>query len=138
MTRLLLLFAIIGVTHTQVLAQRVLYSSKDLNRPDAGRVVRNVRPNWRLASTVTVLYKNGGREKIARRTIWGYQDRWKRVYRYYRGSFYELVDTGELVRYNRDAIVGNGVLTEVRYFSKTLDSNVRRTKRRARRDVAAL
>ncbi len=138
MPRLRLLFALIGMTYVNGIAQRILYRSGDLNRPDTARTVRDVRPNGRLASTVTVLYKDGRQENVSRRAIWGYQDRQKRVYRYYRGSFYLLVDVGNPVQYLQDAVVGNGVLIDVRYYSKTLDSRIRRTKRRARKDTVGL
>lgn len=135
MIRLLILFAVVGAMHTESLAQRVLYNSQQINQPDTEQGIRNVRPNWALSPTITVVYDDGRKEKVDRKTIWGYEDRRKRVYRYHKNSFYRLINTGDVVRYRQLRTTGRG-MASINYFSNNLDSPVRWTKRKARKDMA--
>lgn len=138
MTRLFILLTIISLFSLEGLAQRVLYSSQDLDQRYVRPVIRDVIPNGIFSSNITVLYQDGRRERIPRRSIWGYEDRKNRVYRYYEGSFLQVVEIGELVKYTHQGIISDGILIENTYFSKTLDSAIHITKHRAAKDVAKL
>ena len=135
MIRLLILIAIVGVLHTESSAQRVLYNSQQLNQPNTKRSIRTIRPNWALSPTITVVYADGHKEKVDRETIWGYEDRKKRVYRYHKNGFYRLMDTGDVIHYRQSRTTGRG-MASVNYFSSSLDSPVCWTKRKARKDTA--
>jgi hypothetical protein len=115
-------------------AQRVLYNSQDLEQPGPTQTIRTIRPGGALSSTITVVYADGHKEKILRKDIWGYEDQKSRVFRYYGKSFFQLRDVGELVRYVVPQLGVDGLLTQYTYFSKTLDSTIHGSKRRARND----
>ncbi len=133
----MLLFTLAVLLSANVLAQRVLYTSTDLAQPYDGPTLRNVRQHWALSPNITAVYADGHTEKVSRDSIWGYEDRKGRVYRFYRHGFYRLLPTSQktdLVRYRQLRNAGRGV-AYVRYFSQTLDSPVRWTKRKAQKDT---
>lgn len=136
MRRFICLFAILTLGHTG-LAQRVLYTSQDIGQPYQGPAIKAIRPHWYFSSTLTINYKDGHSQDVPRDSIWGYEDRRGRRYRYYKHDFYRVLATDGLVRYSIQRPSGRGV-ADFRYFSQDYDSPLRWTKAKARRDSTAI
>jgi hypothetical protein len=132
MSRLIFLLGILTLAH-HCLAQRVLYTSQDISQPYQGPAIRAIRPHWYYSPTLTIKYKDGRSQDVPRDSIWGYEDRRGRRYRYYKGTFYRVLDANGLVRYSIQRPTGRGV-ANMHYFSQGYDSPLRWTKAKARRE----
>lgn len=114
-------------------AQRILYTSRDLNRTDTTRAIDAIRPHWfagQFATNITVIHKNGVKQKISRDSIWGFEDRDHSVYRSYQGDLYRMNQADDLLMYMN----ATSHYRFIRY-SRTLDSPLYGTKRKARKDT---
>lgn len=114
-------------------AQRVLYSSHTINQSGQDAAIKTIRPHWAFSNVITVIYKNGHTERIPKDSIWGYEDRHGRLYRYYKNEFYRVRKVENLVYYTILRPTGQSVANR-RLFSKSYDSPLRWTKAKARRD----
>lgn len=115
-------------------AQRILYSSRDLIRSDTSQAISAIRPHWlagQLATNITVIYKNGVKRKVSRDSIWGFKDSDQSIYRSYQGNLYKMEQADNVLMYS--SATSRYLL--VRY-SKTLDSPLYPTKRKAESDTA--
>ena len=119
------------------LAQRVLYSSQAINQPYQGAAIKRIRPHWLYSPIITVHYADGRQQKVARDSIWGYEDQRGRVYRYYKHTFYLVLGAKDVVTYNSPRPVGRAVVN-VRYFSHDYDSPIRMTESKARLDSSQI
>lgn len=114
-------------------AQRIFYSSQDLSRSDTSQAITTIRPHWlagQLASHITIVYKNGLKRTINRDSIWGFEDGTHSLYRSYQGNLYKLDQVDDLLRYTS----ATSRYQLIRY-SKTLDSPLYSTKRKAKSDT---
>lgn len=136
MTRLISSILVICLVATiEGYAQRVFFTSQDLNRPASATVLKHVRPNLAVSRNITVVYQDGRKTRVPRNAIWGFEDRQKRVYRLYKNDFFEVVERGDLIRYVRSTRATDGQPTIYTYFSKTLDSDIHWKIRKAKKDV---
>lgn len=136
MNRIVLLLGMLSLGPA-ALAQRVLYSSQDIDRAYEGPAIRTIRTHWYFSPTITVHYRDGRTQDVPRDSIWGYEDRRGRQYRYYKRDFYRVLNANGLIRYSIMRPTGRGV-ANMRYFSQDYDSPLRWTKARAGRDSIAV
>ena len=116
-------------------AQRILYTSQDLNRPYDGRPIDAIHPHWLaggFATKITIVYKDGEKQKISRDSIWGFEDSTHSIYRSYQGELYEMKPKDDLLMY-----ISASSRYRFPYYSKTLDGPLYGTKRQARKDIAS-
>lgn len=117
---------------------RVLYRSNDINQSNGVDSIVRIRPggSW-LARNVKLTLRNGERKTIPKKAIWGYSDAKGIVWRRFRNTYYQVLKIGDLVEYEiiESRPIGNGgVINEpVRKYSKTLDSKIVGSRKRALR-----
>ncbi|MGV3557395.1 hypothetical protein [Larkinella arboricola] len=114
---------------------RLLRHSADVNNTGVDQAITAIRPAFPSFGNLVVRYADGRTEKVSRKSVWGYTDKKGRVYRQYGNSYYEVIDMGEVVQYERKNPQPN---QRYRRYSKTLDSKLYLTRKKALRDVAAL
>ena len=103
--------------------------------------VKRIRAAGWLSRNIVVKNQDGSVVRVPKNTVWGYSDKNGKVWRRYRSGFYEIIRVADVVEY-RDMVSrpyqtnGNTYTYQqaiVRY-SRTLDSSIYGTRRRALRD----
>jgi hypothetical protein len=133
MKRFILVLVIISGLALTGYAQQVLYSSQDIHQSYKGPAIKSIRQNWVFSPAITVRYVDGHTERIPKDSIWGYEDRRGRLYRYYKNEFYKIRKEKDVIYYTIQRPNGEGI-TNHHYFSQDYDTPLRWTKNKARRD----
>lgn len=109
-----------------------------MNRLEPTDSIAKLRPgnSW-LARNVKITLQNGERKTISKKAIWGYSDIGGLVWRRFKNTYYQILRVGDVVEYEiiEPRTVGPSmVISEpVRKYSKTLDSKIVSSRRRALR-----
>lgn len=123
---------------------RVLFHSTEISQttPTATDSVKWIRPIAFNRGVLKIRYLDGHEGRIAKNSFWGYSDRKGRVYRRYRRSYLEVVQVGELVRYEEHTTTASSVNGQMQsipvtntYYSKTLDSPIYSSRKKAMQDT---
>lgn len=125
---------------------RLLTSSADLSRPNIGddASIKSIKAGGVFSSNITIRKQDGTRERVPAKSVWGYSDKNGHVWRRQKRSFFEVIEVGELVKYRTEVSTTtqfNGITQtnnqEAWLFSRTLDSPIYSSRRRALRDTLA-
>lgn len=128
-----------SVSMLTIQPNRVLYISTDINKVSSGDSIAKIRPGipW-LGKNIKLTLRNGERTTVPKKEIWGYSDEKGKVWRSFQKSFYQVMQVSDVVEYEiiESRPIGNGgVVNEpVRKYSKTLDSRIVGSRKRALRD----
>ncbi|WP_420150326.1 hypothetical protein [Spirosoma sp.] len=144
---LFLLIALSGCSPNRatltVQPNRILYSSSDMNETSTADSIAQIKPgNFVFAKNLRLRLQNGERKTIAKKAIWGYSDEKGKVWRRFRNSYYQIMEVSDVVEYEkiepRNVGPGMVIYEPVKMYSKTLDSKIVGSRRRAlRSDDAA-
>jgi hypothetical protein len=103
--------------------------------------VKRIRAAGWLSRNIVIKKQDGSVLRVPKNTVWGYSDKNGKVWRRYRSGFYEVLRVADVVEY-RDMVSqtyqtnGHSYTNQqpiIRY-SRTLDSPIYGTRRRALRD----
>lgn len=123
---------------------RLLTTSTDLTRQNTSDnpSIKSIKAGGIFSSNITVKKQDGTRERVQAKSVWGYSDKNGHVWRRQKRSFYEVVEVGQLVKYRTEVSTTaqvNGITQtnsqESWLFSRTLDSPIYSSRRRALRDT---
>ncbi|MFD1144806.1 hypothetical protein ACFQ4C_26995 [Larkinella insperata] len=117
---------------------RLLLQSTDINNTTASQPVKSIHPSFLGFGNLTIRYADGRTEKVSKKSVWGYTDKKGRVYRYYRNTYFEVLDLDEVVRYERTRPHSPKNPRLQQFYSKTLDSKLFNSRKKALRDLATL
>ncbi|MBO0934476.1 hypothetical protein [Fibrella aquatilis] len=127
----------------RVQPNRLLTSSAALNDPATApdTTIKRIRAAGWLSRKIVIKKQDGSVVRIPKNTVWGYSDKNGKVWRRYRATFYQVIRIADVVEY-QDVVAQtyavNGqpytVQQTVTRYSRTLDSPIYGTKRRALRD----
>ena len=103
--------------------------------------IKRIRAAGWLSRNIVVKHQDGSVVRVPKNTVWGYSDKSGKVWRRYRSGFYEVMRVADVVEY-RDMVSqtyqSNGtthtIQQPVTRYSRTLDSPIYGTRRRALRD----
>lgn len=128
------------VAQLTIQPNRVLQTSEDLQQVSAVDSIARIKPGGLLVTkNIRLILRNGERQRVARKAIWGYSDDKGHVWRSFRKTFYEVVRVNDVVEYEliEPRNVGNNVVVyqPVRLYSKTLNSKIVGSRKRALRTV---
>ncbi|WP_461085329.1 hypothetical protein [Spirosoma flavus] len=116
---------------------RVLYSSSEIDQVSASDSITRIRPGSFLGNNLRITLRNGERKSIPKKTVWGYSDEKGRVWRRFKSTYYQILRVSDVVEYEiieQRAAGPNMVVNEpVRMYSKTLDSRIVGSRKRALR-----
>ncbi len=117
--------------------QRLLYTSADLPGTLPAKPVKSIR-GGALTRYFTVRYQDGTEERVPKTSVWGYVDKKNRTFQRMKHNFMEVAKIGEVVEYVSHELrfVGHPLHTIPvvnHYFSKTLDSPVYASRKKALR-----
>ncbi|MFD2570212.1 hypothetical protein ACFSUS_06170 [Spirosoma soli] len=116
---------------------RILYASTDINQATDDSVARIKPGGFILGKNIKVTLRTGERRIIPRKDIWGYSDEKGKVWRCFKKTFYQVVQIGDVVEYEVIELRNTGnnlyVNEPVRLYSKTLDSKIVGSRKRALR-----
>ncbi|GAB3913635.1 hypothetical protein GCM10028803_58040 [Larkinella knui] len=124
---------------------QLLSRSSDVFRTEPGRPIKAVRSIFLNAKNLNVHYLDGQSEIVPRNEVWGYSDKKGRIYRLYKRAQYEVVNVGDVITYEQQStqntLVGSQTtVTNVieTFYSKTLDSKIFSSRKKALQDLAGL
>lgn len=145
-----ILLALAGCTPTVqpflIQPNRLLTSSADLSRQNTSdnSSIKSIQGSNGFSSNIIIKKKDGTKERVLAELVWGYSDKNGNVWRRQKRSFFEVVKIGELVEYMTITHTTNQVngityndQQTVWLFSRTLDSPIYSSKKRALRDTLA-
>jgi hypothetical protein len=117
---------------------RVLYASTDICQVSTADSVARIKPgNFLLTRNVTLTLRNGEHKTIPKKEIWGYSDAKGTIWRRFKTAYYQVLRIGDVVEYKiiEPRTVGPGMVIDepVRKYSKTLDTKIVSSRRRALR-----
>lgn len=115
------LFFVVPLFHlsTSSAQNRVFLKASDLSDKLSGKNIQKIKLPWgRLGKSILVIYKDGTKTHVRKRSIWGFEKGDKTVLRFYDGETYQVVETGTIVIYKTYSP------HPVYYFSERLDSKV--------------
>lgn len=117
--------------------QRLLYTSADLPGTLPAKPVKSIR-GGALTRYLTVHYHDGTEERILKTSVWGYVDKKSRTFRRLKHQFLEVHKIGDLVEYVSHDVQAVGPPVHMipvthYFFSKTLDSPVYASRKKAMR-----
>ncbi len=125
---------------------RVLTSSADVSRQTIGDdpSIKSIKVGGLLSSKIDIQNQDGTKERIPKKSVWGYSDKKGHVWRRQGSNFFEVVEIAEFVKY-RTTVYNiqqvNGITQtnpqDSWLFSRTLDSPIYPSRRRALRDTLA-
>ncbi len=127
-----------GITLT-IQPNRVLYTSAAVYQKNADDSIARIKPGGPVfGKNLTFIRINGERKKVPRNEIWGYSDEKGRVWRSFKKTYCKVLRVDDIVEYEvtEPRTVGlNTVVNEpVKLYSKTLESTIFRSRKRAIRD----
>ena len=120
---------------------RILYTSQDINRAESIDSIVKLKPgnSW-LARNVKIILRNGEQKTIPKKTIWGYSDAKGTIWRRFKNDYYQIFRIGDVIEYEiiEPRTVGPSMVINepVRKYSKTLDSKIVSSRKRALRSEA--
>ena len=124
---------------------QLLRQSSDLYRTESGPPIRSVGAVFLNGRYVQVRYPDGHTEKMPRKELWGYSNKKGKIFRLYGKTEYEVVTIGEVITYQQEttqAVMAGSQTTPIpvteTFFSKTLNSKIFSSRKKALQDVAAL
>ena len=115
---------------------RVLYTSTDINQISTIDSITRIRSSGFLtAKNLKFTLRNGERKTIPKKTIWGYSDRKGNVWRCFKNTNYQVLSIKDVVEYEttEPRTVGPSMVIyePIRKYSKTLDSRIVGSRKRA-------
>lgn len=124
---------------------QLLRQSSDLYRTEPGPPIKTVSAAFLRGRNVIIRYPNGQSEKVPRKEVWGYSNKKGKIFRLYGRSEYEVVTIGDVITYEQQStqnvLAGNQPtatpVTET-FYSKTLDSKIFSSRKKALKDLASL
>lgn len=129
----------------RITPNRLLFHSTEMAQAASADSIKWIRPILFQRKVVKVRYPDNRDAVIARDSIWGYSDRRGRVYRRYRKTFLEVVQVGELIKYEEQTTTAYPVNGQVMgatvtntYYSRNLDSQIFSSPKKALRDSGAV
>lgn len=126
------------VTRLTLQSNRLLYTSSDINQVSLVDSISRIRAGGLfLGKNVKFTLRNGEHRTVPKSEIWGYSDEKGRVWRCFRKSFYQVLRVNNVVEYEvvESRNVGHNIVVNepVRMYSKTLDSKIVGSRKRALR-----
>ncbi|GAB3931246.1 hypothetical protein [Larkinella terrae] len=129
----------------QMEPNQLLRQSSDLYRSEPGPPIKSVGAVFLNARNVRIRYPDGRFEIIPRKEIWGYSNKKGKIFRLYGKTEYEVVTVGDVITYEQQStqnvMAGNHptVTTVIEtFYSKTLDSKIFSSRKKALNDLASL
>lgn len=129
----------------QMEPNQLLRQSSDLYHTEPGPPIKTVGSGFLNGRNVSIRYSDGRSEKVPRKEIWGYSNKKGKIYRLYGKTEYEVVTVGDVITYEqqstRNTMVGSQTtITTVieTFYSKTLDSKIFSSRKKALNDLASL
>ena len=114
---------------------RVLYSSAELDQVSTADSIARIRPGGFLGNTLKFTLRDGERRSIPKKEIWGYSDEKGRVWRCFKKTCYQVLRVSDVVEYeiSESRNVGHNIYVyePVKFYSKTLDSKIVGSRKRA-------
>ncbi|MBO0937672.1 hypothetical protein J2I47_14030 [Fibrella sp. HMF5335] len=147
MRYLLLLFMVSACTARyqplRVQPNRLINNSSALYSPVTApdTTIKRIRAAGWLSRNIVIKNQDGSVLRVPKNTVWGYSDKNGKVWRRYRSGFYQVIRIADVVEY-QDIVSqtyqtnGHTYTTQqpVIRYSRTLDSPIYGTRRRALRD----
>ena len=123
---------------------QLLRQSSDLYRTEPSQPIKSVGATFLSGQHVVIRYPDGRTEKVPRASVWGYSNKKGKIYRIYGKTEYEVVTVGDVITYEqqstRNTMVGSQTtITTVieTFYSKTLDSKIFSSRKKALNDLAS-
>jgi hypothetical protein len=124
---------------------QLLRQSSDMYRTEPNEPIKAVGSAFLNSRNIIIRYPDGRSEKVPRREVWGYSSKKGRIFRLYGKTEYEIKTIGDLISYEQERTenqtVGNQVTTTTviyKFYSKTLDSKIFSSRKKALKDLASL
>jgi hypothetical protein len=124
---------------------QLLRQSSDLYRTERDIPIKSVGRIFLNGRVIVIRYPDGRSEKVPRAAVWGYSDKKGKVVRLYRKTEYEVVAMGDIITYQQQTtqttLVGSQPTTRTvieTFYSKTLDSKIFSSRKKAVQDLASL
>lgn len=124
---------------------QLLRQSSDLYRTEPESPIKSVGSTFLSGRTIQIRYPDGRTEKVPRASVWGYSNKKGKIYRIYGKAEYEVVTVGDVITYEqqstRNIMAGSQSTTRTvieTFYSKTLDSKIFSSRKKALSDLASL
>ena len=139
----LLLFVMLGACSPKTVAtlrtqpNRVLYSSAEIDQINTADSIVRLKSGGFFAKNLKLTLRNGERRTIPGKLVWGYSDEKGAIWRRFRNSYYQVLQIRDVVEYEiiEPRTVGPSMVINepIRKYSKTLDSKIVSSRKRALR-----
>ena len=112
---------------TFMLCMRITYSqdklfieSPTLQDSVFNKSIRKIRMPWgNPGRFVLIVYSDGRKVKVKKKSVWGFETSKKKILRFYNGQTFQLIDTNAVIIYKTYSP------RPIYYFSKNLSSEVK-------------